>query len=141
MKRRGLEGEAGLLTDLRDGLDVPDQRPGGAVGAHGQPAVGDLPGQGPHLVHHARPGPGQPDVGRGDAEVGHKVEQAKLVRHRGIRHRRRLQPVPESLIIELHPGGAIVEPAIERIPVVDQIGFPHGGSVAGARGGSRDGGY
>ncbi len=54
------------------------------LGLDRQPAVGDLPGQGAHLVHHARPGPGQPNVGRGDAEVGHQVEQAELVRQRGI---------------------------------------------------------
>ena len=60
--------QAGALGDLDDRRDVGDGRPGGAVGAHSQLRVDNLPRQALDIADDVRAGAGQADVGGIDAE-------------------------------------------------------------------------
>ena len=68
------------------------------------------------------PAPGQADVGRVDAEGLHEVQDPDLLVDRGALDGRRLQAVPQRLVVELHAAARGVHRAAGAVPVVDEVG-------------------
>ena len=89
--------------------------------------VADLLGEGAHLLHHARAGARQADVGRDNPQVGHEVQQPPLDFERRVLDRRRLQPVAQGLVVEIHAGAGPIEAGrpFGPVPVVDQVALVH----------------
>ena len=126
-ERRGLDRDPDVVHHPHDGLDVGDHGARRAVRGDGQLGVADLPGERPHLLHHARARPRQPDVGGHDTEVGHEVQQALFDVERGIADGGGLQAVAQRLVVQVDAGARPVERrrAARTIPVVDQLALIH----------------
>ena len=65
-------------------------------------------------------GAGEADVGGGDPQVVHQVEDADLLLDRRVFHRGRLDAVAERLVVELEGAGKHGAAALGFVPVVDQ---------------------
>ena len=70
--------------------------------------------------------PGQADVERLDAQGVDHLEDGQLVVDGGVAHRRRLQAVPQGLVVEGEAVAGERGPLLLAVPVVDDVGFLHG---------------
>ena len=100
-ERRASIGDPDLLGDRARRARRRPTRARGAVGGERELRVARSPARARACRHHARAGAGQPDVGAGDAEVDHEVQQLLLALDVGIRHRRGLQAVAQRLVVQL----------------------------------------
>ena len=83
----------------------------------------------------ARAGAGKPDVRGRDAELRHQVEQRLLVIDGRIGDGRRLQPIAQRLVVELHAARLPGKAGRARVPVVDELVFFHvGPNLTGSAG-------
>jgi hypothetical protein len=91
-----------------------------AVGADLHAPVGDRAREPLDVTRHFRPGAGQADIRRIDAERVHVPQDLDLLVDGRRPHRRRLQSVPQRFVVEHRhrPGGAFGDRVV--IPVVDQ---------------------
>ena len=119
---RDLDGDADLIGDLENGLDVGDDGARGAVGRDAEVLVADFLGH-PFDVG-ALPGGGarETEIGGIDAELDHQMEDAQLLFDAGIARRGRLDPVAQGLVVELAPRRQ--RSRLLRVPVVNELGFP-----------------
>jgi hypothetical protein len=81
-----------------------------------------------------RPGAGQADVGRLDAEAIDEVEDLELLLDRGRGDAGRLQAVAQGLVVELDHAGGAGEGGARGVPVVDQVVVGRAHFVSGAGG-------
>ena len=98
----------------------------GAVRLDPEPLIPDLLRQPRDVAHHVRPGARQADVGGVETEALHQVEDLELVLDRGRSHRGRLEPVAQSLVVELNPERRLLPAFAGFVPVVDQLALVHG---------------
>ena len=101
---RGLDRDPGRLRDAHDRLDVGLHGARGAVGGERELLLGDLAREVERVGARARAGAGEADVGGGDAERDHQVEQRLLVLDGGIGDRRTLQAIAQRLIVRAPRG-------------------------------------
>src|SRR5262249_18014359 len=111
------------LGDLDDRDDVGRDGSRRAVGADLETTFDDLPRQTRDVLDDVRPGPGQSDVDRIDAELVHHVEEGELAVDRGTLDRRRLEAVGEGFVVQLDSPPCGKDGASRAIPVVNELGF------------------
>jgi hypothetical protein len=99
-ERATLNRQARPLRDLDDWRDVGNERSRGAVGANLHAIVADGPRQLFDILRDLRPGPGQSDVCRIDAERVHVPENLDPFIDGRRADRRRLQTIPQRLVVQ-----------------------------------------
>src|SRR5688572_7284100 len=83
-----LDGQAGLLDDVGNRLDVGYHRASSAIGLHMEATLENLVRQPLHVTSDMRPGARQPDVGSVDADTVEQMQDAELLVDRRCPHRR-----------------------------------------------------
>ena len=105
------------LHDLDNGLDVGDDGSRRAIRPNLQPLIADLAGEALDVADDMRPGARQTDVRGIDAKTIDQVQDPQLFVDRGAPDGRRLQSIPERLVVqEDRPRPR----RVSLVPVVDE---------------------
>ena len=122
----GLDVQPGALHDLGDRPNVIFVSARRAVGANLHLVADDLAGQRLAVRQRARSRARQAEVERVDAQGFHQMQDLNFFFDRGIAHRRRLQAVAQSLIVEQDAARRPQHGGVYLVPVVDEFGGIHG---------------
>ena len=115
-----LDGHAGLLRDVGDGLAVLDHGAGGRVGAQLH-AAGGLAHEGEGVLVGAGTGGGKPHVRGVDAEGLHEPQDADLGVDVRVGDGGGLEAVAQGLVVERDRAPGELLPLPVPVPVVDQL--------------------
>ncbi len=114
-----LDRHTGALHDIGNRLDIGDHGAGCAVGANRQLAFADRTRQAFNVASDVGTGSRQPDVGRVESETVHLLQNLDLFVDRRRADRRRLQAVPQRLVVEhrqrSRAGGVVVPVVYQRV--------------------------
>ena len=125
---RDLDGDADPLRDLDHRLDVALEGARGTERLDAHPLVADFLGQPCHVGGGAWSRCRQPEIDRADTKLVSEMKEAQLMFDVGVSDGRALDPVAQRLVVKVDRVRRL-RWRVDRVPVVDQLGFVRHGST------------